>query len=149
MIAQTISFLFFVFVFAFFLYRLRRNEPATWSRDRGLHWTQNWHALASAMAISCLGIIVSFSFHPCTASADIRRLLQIRSIYRTIEFSQGARGRLSTDEALFYALDTLPLWFSIAVYVAVWPGRYITAESLRNDVEQKSIPLNNVNSGRR
>jgi hypothetical protein len=69
--------------------------------------------------------------------------LQIRSVYRTIEISQGFRGTLGrcffalsglgdssrtipgTSERFFYALDTLPLFIAIAVYVPFWPGRFL------------------------
>lgn len=46
-------------------------------------------------------------------------------MYRTIEISQGFGGHLATTEAFFYALDTLPLWVAVAVYVPFWPGRFI------------------------
>jgi hypothetical protein len=42
-----------------------------------------------------------------------------------IELSQGFEGHIATVEALFYALDTLPLFLAIAVYVPFWPGRFI------------------------
>lgn len=51
--------------------------------------------------------------------------MQIRSIYRTIELSQGYHGKLATTESFFYGLDTLPLFIAIAIYIPFWPGRYI------------------------
>jgi hypothetical protein len=62
--------------------------------------------------------------------------LQIRSVYRTIELSQGFEGRLSTIEGFFYGLDTLPLFLAIVVYIPFWPGRFIpgTVESVDEEV---------------
>lgn len=51
--------------------------------------------------------------------------LQIRSVYRTVELSQGFAGKLATTEGFFYGLDTLPLFIAIAIYVPFWPGRFI------------------------
>ncbi len=50
---------------------------------------------------------------------------QIRSVYRTIELSEGFQGRLATSEAFFYGLDTLPLFIAIVIYLPFWPGRFI------------------------
>jgi hypothetical protein len=51
--------------------------------------------------------------------------MQIRSVYRTIELSQGFGGHLATVEAFFYGLDTLPLFLAIAIYIPFWPGRFL------------------------
>lgn len=42
-----------------------------------------------------------------------------------VEFAQGPRGTLAKSEAAFYALDTLPLFFAVVVYVPFWPGRLL------------------------
>ena len=42
-----------------------------------------------------------------------------------IELSQGFTGHLSTTEGYFYGLDALPLLLAIAIYVPIWPGRYV------------------------
>lgn len=59
----------------------------------------------------------------------IRNGSKIRSFYRIVELSQGFLGPIAQNEALFYALDTLPLFVAIAVYVPFWPGRFILRES--------------------
>lgn len=56
---------------------------------------------------------------------------QIRSIYRTVELSQGFDGDLTTVEAYFYGLDTLPLVIAIWAYVPFWPGRFIRHVEMR------------------
>lgn len=88
------------------LHRVRTREPAVWARDAGERWWRDWRALAGALVVSCVGIL-------------------IRSVYRTIELSQGFEGHLATVEAFFYALDTLPLFLAVAIYVPFWPGRFI------------------------
>ncbi|KAJ9122450.1 hypothetical protein QFC22_001875 [Naganishia vaughanmartiniae] len=53
----------------------------------------------------------------------------IRSVYRTIELSEGYTGYLNTHEPYFYLLDTLPLWLGISVYVWFWPPKYLTEDT--------------------
>lgn len=55
--------------------------------------------------------------------------MQIRSFYRVVELSQGFLGPIAQKEGLFYALDTLPLFIAIFVYVPFWPGRFIPREA--------------------
>ena len=66
--------------------------------------------------------------------------MQIRSVYRTIELSQGFEGRLSTIEAFFYGLDTFPLFLAIVIYVPFWPGRFIPVAVKPVD-EQRGSPI--------
>lgn len=105
LILQLVSFCIFIGVFAAFLLRLRSHAPLTWSAPR-------WKVLLAAMVLSFVGILV-------------------RSVYRVVELSQGFAGALATTESLFYALDTLPLFVAIAVYVPFWPGRFIPSADAR------------------
>ncbi|KAL1675573.1 RTA1 like protein-domain-containing protein [Schizophyllum commune] len=102
---QLASFAVFTFIYLLFLYRVYKHKPSAWSQDKGMSWYRNWLSLAGALSLSCVGIL-------------------IRSVYRTIELSEGFNGPLATNEALFYGLDTLPLFIAIAVYIPFWPGRY-------------------------
>jgi len=104
--AQLVSFLTFTTIYAIFLYRVHKHRPDIWTKDAGGKWYNDWRTLASALILSCIGIL-------------------IRSLYRTIELSQGFEGHLATVEAFFYGLDTLPLFLAIVVYVPFWPGRFI------------------------
>lgn len=63
---------------------------------------------------------------------------QIRSVYRTIELSQGFEGRLSTIEAFFYGLDTLPLFLAIVIYIPFWPGRFMPSTNVQPVPETES-----------
>ncbi|KII95141.1 hypothetical protein PLICRDRAFT_96258 [Plicaturopsis crispa FD-325 SS-3] len=103
---QLASFFVFTCVYLVFLYRVRTRSPAAWTMDQGKPWYRDWRSLAGALLVSCVGIL-------------------IRSVYRTLELSQGFSGHLATVEAFFYGLDTLPLFLSIAIYVPFWPGRFI------------------------
>lgn len=61
----------------------------------------------------------------------------IRSVFRTIELSQGYIGYLATHERFFLGLDTLPLWLGVTTFVWFWPGRYLTPESkVKPDTEE-------------
>ena len=62
--------------------------------------------------------------------------LQIRCIYRVIEFSQGYRGYIPTHEVFFYTLDSLPLFLAIIVWVFVWPSLYLEGGPMRGQSVQ-------------
>ncbi|KZV75199.1 RTA1-like protein [Peniophora sp. CONT] len=108
---QLASFVTFTVVYLRFLWLVWRREPATWSKDTGLVWWRDWRALASALGVSCVGII-------------------IRSFYRVVELSQGFKGSIARNEALFYGLDTLPLFIAFIIYIGFWPGRFISPLTL-------------------
>ncbi|KAA1474333.1 RTA1-domain-containing protein [Dentipellis sp. KUC8613] len=108
LIIQLLSFLLFTAIFLIFVYRVRKYEPRIWSRDSSKHWYWDWRTFTVAISVNCVGII-------------------IRSIYRTVEMSQGFSGPLSTTEGYFYGLDTLPLFIAVVVYIPFWPGRFIHA----------------------
>ncbi|KAF9035075.1 RTA1-like protein [Hymenopellis radicata] len=103
---QLLSFLVFTCIFLVFAYRVYKHEPETVIKDRHLPWYRDWRSLGAALLISCIGIL-------------------IRSVYRTIELSEGFQGHLATTEAYFYGLDTLPLFIAIVIYLPFWPGRFI------------------------
>lgn len=68
---------------------------------------------------------------------------QIRSVYRTVELSQGYVGPLATNEATFYGLDTLPLFIAVAVYMFFWPGRFLDPDR----ISATATPANGVVDG--
>jgi hypothetical protein len=103
---QLVSFLVFSCIYVVFLLRVRKSKPDAWNLDGEKPWYRDWRTLAGALLVSCVGIL-------------------IRSVYRTIELSQGFQGALATNEAFFYGLDTLPLLICFVVYVPFWPGRFL------------------------
>ncbi|KAI0785862.1 RTA1-like protein [Abortiporus biennis] len=114
LILQLISFVFFTFCFVKLLLSVHNLQPQIWNRDAiRTEWYNDWRSLAFALSVSCAGIIV-------------------RSVYRTIEASQGFGGKFATTESLFYALDTLPLFIAIAIFTPFWPGRYIPGKVLQD-----------------
>ncbi|KAJ3504810.1 hypothetical protein NLJ89_g7747 [Agrocybe chaxingu] len=116
--AQLCSFLVYTATFLLFLYRVSKYENKTWKMDENKDWANRWTTLAAALGVSCVGVLV-------------------RSVFRTVEMSEGFGGPLTTTEFWFYALDLLPLFIAIAVYVPFWPGRFITGEQPSFD----AIPL--------
>ncbi|KAB5592102.1 Protein RTA1 [Ceratobasidium theobromae] len=117
---QMASFALFSALYIVFLVRVYRNAPEVWHHNPPVPWYQNWKTLAIALGLSCVGIL-------------------IRSVYRTVELSQGFHGHLATTESLFYGLDTYPLFVSVAIYVPFWPGRFIS-ESNPSDVTRSGSP---------
>lgn len=106
LIAQLISFLVYTYVFAVFVYRVRKHHRDAWdNRPQGI--MRHWLALVGAMGISCFFII-------------------IRSVYRAVENGEGREGVLASHELYFYFLDCIVLWFAISVFLIVWPPRYLT-----------------------
>ena len=59
---------------------------------------------------------------------------QIRSVYCTIELSQGFEGHLATVEPFFYGFDTLPLF---AIYVPFRPGRFISPHETIPEIQEE------------
>ncbi|CAE6480861.1 unnamed protein product [Rhizoctonia solani] len=80
----------------------------------------HWTTLAGTLAISCIGILV-------------------RSVFRTIENSQGYHGYLATHEVYFYVLDTLPLFIATVVFVITWPPLYLTQYGHANSVDWRQL----------
>ncbi|KAG1789074.1 RTA1 like protein-domain-containing protein [Suillus plorans] len=107
---QLFSFGFFCAVYARFLYKIYTEEQDVWVRDSKQPWYSDWPTLATALAVSCIGILV-------------------RSVYRVVEASQGFRGNLSTSETAFYLGDMISICLAIFVYVPFWPGRFIKNSS--------------------
>lgn len=101
--AQMASFLLFSSLWAMFAIRAYAQDKVLWRKTgwKPLHW---------ALGFTCICFL-------------------IRSVYRTVELSQGYIGYLATHERYFLGLDTLPLWLGICSYTFIWPGKYITPES--------------------
>jgi hypothetical protein len=138
---QLLSFLTFTCIYLLFLYRVWSIRPDVWTIDARKNWYWDWRALAGALTISCFGILV-WDFLESFDGGMLTMLLQIRSVYRTVELAQGYGGQLSTVEAYFYGLDTLPLFIAISIYIPFWPGRFLPANIARPvDEERKSESL--------
>jgi len=127
LVAQLLSFLSFTYIYVVFLYRVWRHEREIWVMDNNKKWYKSWLALASALFISCIGIL-------------------IRSGYRVAELSEGFDGPLTTSQALFYGVDTLPLFVAIAIYIPFWPGRFIDSNNNRVQIEEKAAEDKEVES---
>ncbi|KAG8683777.1 hypothetical protein FRC11_013078 [Ceratobasidium sp. 423] len=95
--------------------KVNRPEECTLPRNKAEFFT-HWTTLAGTMMVSCIGILV-------------------RSVFRTIENSQGYHGYLATHEVYFYALDTLPLFIATVVFVVTWPPLYLTRYGHVNSVD--------------
>ncbi|KAG0160688.1 hypothetical protein PDIDSM_8218 [Penicillium digitatum] len=52
-------------------------------------------------------------------------LILVRSIYRLIEFTEGTKGYLSTNEWPLYVFDALCIYPCVALFVYWHPGRYL------------------------
>ncbi|TCD68518.1 hypothetical protein EIP91_010574 [Steccherinum ochraceum] len=116
---QLASFVVFSVLYVRFLFRVSKYSPSAWTQDSSLPWYRDWRSLATALIVSCIGIL-------------------IRSVYRTIELSEGYHGKLATTESYFYGLDTLPLFLAIAIYVPFWPGRYLPDVDALKEMEMEA-----------
>jgi hypothetical protein len=123
LVAQLISFASFWFIYLIFLYRIYTYSPEIWTMDKAKPWYNSWRTLAMVLFISCIGIL-------------------IRSCFRVVELSQGFDGPLTTNQALFYVLDTLPLFIAIALYIPFWPGRFIPAQTERINTSSQTLAEN-------
>ncbi|KAL1939653.1 hypothetical protein VTO73DRAFT_9686 [Trametes versicolor] len=118
---QLISFLFFSWIVVMFIRRLRLVAPDKVTRDRRLTWRHDGVSLIWGLVLSCFAIVV-------------------RSVYRVVQFaiegdnqSLDILGGLSSD-AFFYLLDALPMLVAVSTSTILWPGRFITAESMARAV---------------
>ena len=118
---QMASFALFTALYIVFLVRVYKFAPEIWHHQTPVPWYRNWKSLAVALGLSCVGIL-------------------IRSVYRTIELSEGFRGHLATTESLFYGLDTYPLFVAVAIYVPFWPGRFIANPDM-SEVTRNGSPV--------
>jgi len=59
LVLQLVSFTLFSGIYIRFLYRVYTLEHNIWERDKGEPWNRDWRTLAAALAISCIGILVS------------------------------------------------------------------------------------------
>ncbi|KAH7337988.1 RTA1 like protein-domain-containing protein [Rhizoctonia solani] len=117
LIVQLISFILYMVVYAVFLYRMKVYRPEECNLPRNkAEFFSHWTTLAGTLAVSCIGILV-------------------RSVFRTIENSQGYHGYLATHEVYFYVLDTLPLFIATVVFVITWPPLYLTQYGHANSVD--------------
>nr|ODO03820.1 integral membrane protein [Cryptococcus depauperatus CBS 7855] len=123
---QMASFIFFTITWAIFGFR-------TWVLEDKQLWNRpRWKPLYWALGFTCICFL-------------------IRSIYRTIELSQGYVGYIATHERFYLGLDCLPLLFGIATYMYFWPGKYLhfenKPESLEKFPNREEEDLENGNDG--
>ncbi|WVW82412.1 hypothetical protein I302_104419 [Kwoniella bestiolae CBS 10118] len=97
--AQLASFVLFSGMWIVFGVRAWKNDKELWAKP-------GWKPLYWAMGFTCICFI-------------------IRSIFRTVELSEGYIGYLATHERYYLGLDTLPLLLGIATYCYFWPGKYL------------------------
>ncbi|WVQ62090.1 uncharacterized protein L199_000226 [Kwoniella botswanensis] len=97
--AQLASFVLFSGMWILFGFRAWKNDKELWAKP-------GWKSLYWAMGFTCICFV-------------------IRSIFRTVELSEGYIGYLATHERYYLGLDTLPLLLGIATYCYFWPGRYL------------------------
>ncbi|ODO07272.1 integral membrane protein [Cryptococcus wingfieldii CBS 7118] len=132
---QMASFLFFSITWVIFGVRTWKEDKALWNRE-------GWKPLFWALGFTCICFL-------------------IRSIYRTIELSQGYIGYIAVHERYYLGLDCLPLLLGVATYMYFWPGKYLTfgpkpkkvkkeKKGKKSDVEQQleeEVPMGQVGEG--
>ncbi|GAA5905831.1 hypothetical protein JCM6882_000472 [Rhodosporidiobolus microsporus] len=115
LILQLISFSLFSILLIVFARRLSRNYPSVWrGKDAGGNFLRCWRTqpvddvrlMVRILGLTCIGLI-------------------IRAIFRTVEQADGFFGYIATTEIFFYLFDATPLWLSMALFVFVWPTRYV------------------------
>lgn len=138
LILQLVSFLTFCAIFIVFLVRLRSRYPSKWE-DR------QWRPLVWALLVSSTGVIVSLTPVQAESMRSVASV-QIRSVFRTVENSQGFHGYLSVHEGYFWALDALPLAVAVGMLVPFWPPRIL--RSFTMGVQTNAVSMESVSSKR-
>ncbi|KAL7414267.1 RTA1 like protein-domain-containing protein [Mrakia frigida] len=119
-IAQLASFVIFIVLVLHFGWKIQRHEPAIWNSN-GAGNTE-WKRLYYALLWTCIGYL-------------------IRSVFRSIELSQGHDGYLHTHENWLYGLDSLPLAAAMVVFIPIYPGQYIGDRAIKNMGKGGSLPI--------
>jgi hypothetical protein len=102
LILQLISFALFTLLYLVFWFRVRK-DTKIWNHP-------GWKPLFFALGFTCIMFLT-------------------RSVFRTIELSEGYAGHLTIHEEYWAALDALPLVLGIAVYCYFWPPAILTPET--------------------
>jgi len=121
-VVQAVAFCTFTCFLIYFGYRVKNLYPEKWHGGArqpsgsvikifSKQPIADWRILYYGMLVACIGFIV-------------------RSIFRAVEFSQGYDGYLVTTESYFYALDALPILFSVAIFAVLFPPRFLMSQHL-------------------
>ncbi|GMK58928.1 hypothetical protein CspeluHIS016_0603700 [Cutaneotrichosporon spelunceum] len=120
LILQLMSFALFSMLYVIFLFRVRK-DSMLWSHP-------GWKPLYFALGFTCIMFLT-------------------RSVFRTIELSQGYAGHLTIHEVYWASLDALPLLLGIAVYCYFWPPAILTPESAVTLEPESSADMTETSSG--
>lgn len=114
LVLQLASFTLFTVLVIVFIYRV-------WKFDRHGLWARaGWKSLYAALGWTCV-------------------MFLIRSVFRTVELSEGYSGYLSTHEIYYITLDALPLWLGIVVYAYYWPPRFLHFDRRAEDRDEETL----------
>ncbi|CAF1309260.1 unnamed protein product, partial [Adineta ricciae] len=100
LIINLVSFAIFCLQLFYFEYQIRKLPPVFLPESI---YEKRWRRFLYAIYISSI-------------------LVLIRQIYRVIEFAQGFTGYLAVHEVYFYIFDTIPIFFSAAIFIVYFPG---------------------------
>lgn len=119
---QLASFLAYTIVLILFGIKVRKMYPEKWNvtrehpqieRTRWVWWKAfathpvvDWRILYFGLLLTCIAFIT-------------------RSSFRVAEFQGGYSGYLYVTEGYFWALDALPLFLGLLVFVFIWPPRFL------------------------
>lgn len=110
---------FFVLVFAYIAFRfsqqIKRENPAGLSQALLLLYTQYTALVLITVSIILPGVL--------SVALELTRKLQVRIIFRLIEYSKGLDSTIPNHEAYQYVFDTLPMFLALVLFNLVHPGR--------------------------
>jgi len=89
---------------------------------------KGWEKLLWAIYAGLVFITVSLLPRGCRRSEETDHILQIRIIYRLIEFSAGHdqdKNPLPYKEIYLYILEVIPMFSAIGVFIVVHPGNIL------------------------
>ena len=98
-----------------------------------------WRRILLAVYVSSGLIIVSAPWLTMECKTD--KCMQIRCIYRLVEFALGIFGYPFTHEWMFYVLECLPMLPAILVFCVWHPGAYFGAGGRRGGKTINDVPM--------
>lgn len=146
-VVQAVAFCTFTCFLIYFGYRVKNLYPEKWHGGArqpsgsvikifSKQPIADWRILYYGMLVACIGFIVRSIFRAVEFSQVSHTLLLCAcsgpssDISERVPTTQGYDGYLVTTESYFYALDALPILFSVAIFAVLFPPRFLMSQHL-------------------
>jgi hypothetical protein len=113
------------FILVFFFYAIKFHQIVLHQVQQGIQGASSALPLLYAIYAVLLLITVSLSVF---LQAQMLTSLQIRIIFRLVEYSHGFKSDIPSHEAYQYGLDSVPMLLALVVLNFIHPGRIMSGK---------------------